>query len=281
MNIPQSSCERKSCGRGGAATGKIAAWLRSAARCVVALAAGIALWSGAASAQESWTITATPYLWLQGMTGDIKVHGVKAHVDDNFFDVLGKTDTVLGAFLHVDARQGPWGLYGEVDYAYTSAKDKKGPFDTRIRTGTTILELGGMYRLLEGSVGQAGAPERWRIEAAAGVRYLSFNAKVDFGPLSADKTQSWVDPVIGLNATVDLSEHWSLIGHADIAGFGVGSDFSTNLYGLVGYRTTMFGADVLSTFGYRGLYINRSDGSRDSSVDLWMHGPALGLTFRF
>lgn len=279
MNILHLSCERKSSGRGRAATGKIGAWLRSAALCVMAMTAGTVLGGGAASAQESWTVTATPYLWLQGMTGDLKVHGVSAHVNDNFFDVLSKTDTVLGAFLHLDARQGPWGLYGEVDYAYTSVKDKKGPFDTRVRTSTTILELGGMYRLLEGSVGQAGAPERWRIEATAGVRYLSFNAKVDFGPLSADKTQSWVDPVIGLNGTVDLSEHWSLIGHADIAGFGVGSDFSTNLYALVGYRTTMFGANVLSTIGYRGLYINRSSG--DNSVDLWMHGPALGLTFRF
>jgi hypothetical protein len=236
-----------------------------------------------AAAQEAWTITATPYLWLQGMTGDLKVRGNSVHVNDNFFDVLSKNDTVIGGFLHVDARQtsGPWGFYVEGNYSYASAKDNIGPINTRVRTGMAILEAGGMVRLVEGPVGAWGTSERWRIEAVAGLRYLSLDAKVDIGPLAIQRTLSWTDPLVGVNGYIDLSPSWALIAHGDVGGFGVGSEFSTNLYALVGYRSTLFGANVLSSFGYRGLYINKKNSSSNSSADLWLHGPVLGMTFRF
>lgn len=114
-----------------------------------------------------------------------------------------------------------------------------------------------------------------------GIRYMAFNVKLDVGPLSLDRTIDWVDPLIGISGHVDIAPSWTLIGHADAGGFGIGSDFTTNLYGLVGYRTELFGASVLSTFGYRGLYINRNDSSKNNSADLWLHGPVIGMTFRF
>ena len=259
-------------------------------RALKAISVQLALWlaavlalplaAGTAAAQDAWKVTVTPYMWLQGSSGDLKIHGVKAHVDDTFLDVVKSSDTIFGGFVHLDAWREQWGFYLEGNYSYTSTKGEIiGGIKTRVRTGMAILEAGGLYNLAGGSMG--GANQSWHIEAIAGVRYVSFNAKIDLGPLSADRTISWTDPLIGLGGHVDLSERWLLIGHADIGGFGIGSKFTTNLYGLVGYRTEMFGAHVVASFGYRGLYINREDSSKNNGADVWLHGPVIGSTFRF
>lgn len=257
-------------------------------RCVrlvtgVALASAIlAVWGGGASAAaEPWVVTFTPYVWLQGTTGDVKVRGFETHIDDTFLDVVKANDTVIGGFARLDARNGAWGFYLEGNYAYTSTTgENRFGGSTRVRTSMTIAEAGGLYRLAEGTGLTDDVAQRWRVEAVAGLRYVSFTAKLDLGPTSADGSQNWVSPLIGLNGVFDFSPKWTAIAHADVGGFGVGADFMANLYGLVGYRTTIFGASLLSTVGYRGLYIDRNDSSKNSSLNLWVHGPVLGLTFK-
>ncbi len=231
-----------------------------------------------ATAEDPWQFTLTPYLWLQGTNGDLEVRGRDVHLDDSFLDMLDSSDTLIGGFAHLEGRKDRFGFWIEGNYSYTSTEDElKGGIDTRVRTGLTILEAGGFYTL---AAGDLDADRHWRIDALAGVRYFSFNAKVDLGPLDAEKTQDWVDPLLGIGGQYDLGKDWTLIAHGDIGGFGAGSDLTANLYGLVGYRTEIFGARVLSSFGYRGLYIDRSDGPANSA-NFWLHGPVLGLTFRF
>lgn len=234
-----------------------------------------------ARAEQAWAVTVSPYMWLQGSNGDVKVRGVKAHLDDSFLDMLDSSDTLFGAFVHVEARREAWGFYVEGNYSYTSTKGEiAGGINTRVRTGLTIFELGALYSLAHGAV-SADGKQGWNLEAVAGGRYVAFNVKLDIGPFSPERTISWVDPLVGLGGHVDLAERWRLIGHVDVGGFGIGSDFTANLYALIGYRTEMFGANVLASFGYRGLYINRDDSSKNNSADLWLHGPVLGMTFRF
>lgn len=234
-----------------------------------------------AAAAEPWVVTFTPYVWLQGTTGDLKVRGVETHIDDSFLDVVQATDTVIGGFAHVVARQGPWGFYLEGNYSYMSSSGETGfGASTKVRSSMTIAEAGGLYRLVEGRGGAEDVLQSWRIEGVAGLRYVSFTAKLDVGPFSAERTNDWVSPLIGINSVFDLGRNWTAVLHADIGGFGAGSDLMSNLYGLVGYRTTLLGATVLSTIGYRGLYIDRSDASRNSSMNIWVHGPVLGLTFK-
>lgn len=237
--------------------------------------------AGAAGAAEPWTVTLTPYVWLQGTTGDLKVRGLETRIDDTFLDVVKGTDTVLAGFAHLDARQGNWGFYLEGNYSYTSTRGETGfGGSVEIRTGLTIVEAGGLLTLADGKAGADGMFQSWRLEALAGLRYVSFKAKLDVGPISAERTIDWVDPLVGFNGIVDLSPRWTIVTHADVGGFGIGSNFTSNLYGLLGYRSTIFGAGVLSTIGYRGLYIDRNDSSRNNSADVWLHGPVLGLTFK-
>ena len=239
------------------------------------------LQAGAAARAEEWSFTATPYLWLMGSSGDVEVRGIETHLDDSFVDMLRGTDTLIGGFLHLEGRGGGWGFYLEGNYAYTSTESEAaGAIDTRVRTGLTVLEAGGLVEVASGTLG--GDPERgWRIEATAGVRYVSFDVNLELGPADLERTLSWTDPVVGLGARLDLGPDWTVIGHGDIGGFGLGSNIAANLYALVGYRTEIFGAPLLSTFGYRGLYFDREDDGRDNSADLWLHGPVLGMTFAF
>lgn len=243
-----------------------------------ALAGG--LFAPPAQADDGWKVTLTPYMWLQGSDGDLKVRGIKTQLSDSFLDMLEGTDTLIGGFAHLEAWRGDWGLYLEGNYSYTSTKSNVAFLKTQVKTALTILEGGGFYKLAGGAI--EGAPgQSWQVEALAGIRYMAFNVKADAGPISLNRTLDWVDPLIGVSGHVDIAPSWTLIGHADVGGFGIGSDFTTNLYALVGYRSKLFGANVLSSFGYRGLYINRHDSSKNNSADLWLHGPVLGMTFRF
>jgi hypothetical protein len=73
-----------------------------------------------------------------------------------------------------------------------------------------------------------------------------------------------------------MSERWNLILRGDIGGFGVGSDLTWNLVGLVDFKpwkhVSLFG-------GYRALYQDYEDGSgvNEFKFDATMHGPILGL----
>lgn len=250
-------------------------------RVLPAVLAVALLGSPGTAGAEDWNFTATPYLWLMGSNGEIEVRGLETRVDDSFFDMLAGTDTLIGGFVHLEGRRDGWGFYLEGNYAYTSTEGElAGAIDTRVRTGLAILEAGGLVEIASGNVG--GDPQQgWRIEATAGVRYVSFDVNLDLGPAEVERTLSWTDPVVGLGAKLDLGPDWTVIGHGDIGGFGIGSNLAANLYALVGYRTEIFGAPVLSTVGYRGLYFDREDDGRDNSADLWLHGPVLGLTFAF
>lgn len=267
---------------GAALTQRIAKSFLSLARTASATAVLCCAGTGALANDDVWKVTATPYMWLQGTTGDLKVRGVEVHVDNSFRDVLKGTDTAIGGFLNLAARSGEWGFYLEGNYSYTSTSSETGRGrDLQVRTHLAVIEAGGLYKLA-GSPSQTAANGReWRIEALAGVRYVSLNVDLEIGRASADRTNDWFDPFVGVAGHVYFAENWALIGHADVGGFGIGSSFTTNLYALIGYRSEIFGANVVSSLGYRGLYIDRHDSSKSNSANVWLHGPVLGMSFRF
>jgi hypothetical protein len=66
----------------------------------------------------------------------------------------------------------------------------------------------------------------------------------------------------------------------DIGGFGVGSDFAWDAFGVIGYRFSLFGQENSGVIaGYRALSQDYTDGSgRDKfQWDVTLHGPILGL----
>ena len=91
-------------------------------------------------------------------------------------------------------------------------------------------------------------------------------------------TERWTDPYIGISGHYDLNKVFYLTGRADVGGFGVGSDISTQVWGGIGCHVTRW---MYTEIGYRFLYVNFED---DSNRFLWRTetwGPQInsGITF--
>src|SRR5690606_28151081 len=87
---------------------------------------------------------------------------------------------------------------------------------------------------------------------------------------------NWFDPLIGARALVALSERISVLGQADIGGFGVGSDLTWSVLGTVNYT---FNDHWSASVGYKHMSVDYDHDDRVFDIDL--SGPVLGVTYRF
>jgi hypothetical protein len=128
------------------------------------------------------------------------------------------------------------------------------------------------------------APGR-RVDLFAGVRYWDLDLDLDLVALpgaALDLGERWVDPLVGGRLVKDVAEDWFVSVRGDIGGFGVGSGFSWNVQGGVGYEVSSLFSLVLQ---YKALAVdfeNDKAGTADFlSYDTTTHGPLLGFVFRF
>ncbi len=120
-----------------------------------------------------------------------------------------------------------------------------------------------------------------------GGRYTRLNPELEItgGPIavSGGKTQDWVDPIVGGRVFLDLADNLTLVFRGDVGGFGVGSDFTWNVAGLLLYDFDLFGRDASFVAGYRVLDQDFEDGSGANkfAYEITTHGPVFGLAIRF
>jgi hypothetical protein len=103
---------------------------------------------------------------------------------------------------------------------------------------------------------------------------------VAFGGLKEDfeEIDEWVDLAVGARVGLDLTDRWAVMAMGDVGGFGIGSasTFTWHAVGTVNYSLTDRWTLVM---GYRALNFDREQG--DEEMDLTMHGPIIGATYRF
>jgi hypothetical protein len=101
-----------------------------------------------------------------------------------------------------------------------------------------------------------------------------------FGGTDVDETASswWIDPLVGMRVSADLSERVGIVVAGNVGGFGIGSasQFSWEALAFLDWR---FGESTSFLLGYRGLGVDRRSGN--APADIILHGPLLGLLFRF
>jgi opacity protein-like surface antigen len=249
--------------------------VRTTVALVVALTALLGA-STAARAQD-WQFELTPYLWISGVDGDVGVRrSPTISVSADFADILENLD--LGAFAVFDARKGPWLFSLSLAYAKTSQDgDTPGPAFSRIdvesRTAVITPEVG--YRVF--------GEETTFLYVFAGARIWVADAELKLTSGGAVQTQrfsdtvAWADPVVGARFRAPLVGNLfaSLIG--DVGGFGLASDFTWQAFAGLGYQFTDRWA---LRVGYRavGVDYENDDGFR---LDVIVHGPLIGLSFRF
>jgi len=222
------------------------------------------------AANKDWAWSLAPmYLWAVSIDGDVTVNGVKTDLDVPFSDIWDDLNGAL-TFHFEGLHRSRWGFFTDLNYIVLNPEESTPIGDIDIEYTQIYFELGGFYRFF--------AEGDHTIDGLGGLRYSSLDVELDLpGPFSdVDGRKSWVDPFFGLRWLWNFHEKWSTHLRGDIGGFGIGSDKTYNLIGLIDFKpwkhVSLFG-------GYRVMYQDYSEGSgrKRFSFDATMSGPALGL----
>ena len=104
------------------------------------------------------------------------------------------------------------------------------------------------------------------------------------GFLSAEKSVSWVDPLVGARIRHQFAPAWNFVVSGDVGGFGVGSKFSWQVLAPLDHEICRSKTATWSAMlGYKALNVDYSQGSGLTlyDFDMTMHGPIFGVTARF
>jgi hypothetical protein len=266
--------------KGSAMMAWVAATAGAAVLTVTAPAVGQQPADTAAPPGDRWTVTVAPYLWAASMDGHAAVGGIKADVDVPFSDLL--KDLSGGLMLAVDVQKDRFGIGVNGLFARVSSDTDVGPIEIDTTSDTGQLAIAPYYNVLEWQYGvsSSGRPLRLVVAPEAGFRYTYLRTELEIRRgRTFDSSESWVDPLVGSRIGLDLTDHWTIAGEANVGGFGVGSDLAWNVQGFVGYRTSLFGVPTTLAAGYRALHQDYDH--NDFEWDVTMHGPVLGAALRF
>ncbi len=254
---------------------------------------------------SGWTYRVTPYGWLTALKGTQTVRGRSVKVDASFIDIVEKSDSLVALMGNVEARNGPFALYGDLVWSRigaeggnvrtrTLAPGVKGTLGTSLNLDIemAIIEVGAAYEVARSgplALDILGGARYWYQEAD-----LSFDVTgaVDIGDLSVAGARAfarsgfvdWLDPVIGARVRYAVAPGHEFFLRGDIGGFGAGSDFSWQAIGGYGFDFgTYQGVTFSGVVGYRALSVDyaQGEGRRRYEFDMIQHGPILGISARF
>lgn len=269
-----------------------------------------------AAAPSEWQFRVTPYVWIPGVTGDVTVRGNPVDIDVNVFDLFDSgssgvdLDSLAALMGYLEASKGRWSIYGDVVWGKfglsgDAVAQRNPTANLSLSAGanagldyeTTMIESGVAYEVANWS----GAQSSTTLDLLGGARYwnqeldlsLAVTGAVDFGRLGLERSGSravarsgtidWVDPFVGLRVRHELSPGNELQFLGDVGGFGVGSDFSWQLFAGYSFDFSFWQSTLHGLVGYRALAVDYSEGSgaNANSINLVLHGPVAGLSFRW
>ncbi len=241
-------------------------------------------------AGNEWQFLITPYWWNSGIKGDIIAtvepeegvyQQVTIPVDIGFTD-MGEA-LKYGLSLHAEVSKGAWGGILDINYAkYAEGTETRLSYDPEVwvKSGMDLMtvDLLGSYRLQK-------SLNNSMIEALVGLRYSQWTPDllftVDGDEQQETESSSWVDPLVGMRFATNFAGEFYGSARIEIGGFGVGSDFTWGLHGIVGYRLTkMIDLDL----GYRYISLDwqsEAAGVGGRGLTVVQSGLLLGVGFRF
>lgn len=251
---------------------KPAAWLMAligACGAGAAVAQDIPETGGDASAR--WVGQVTPYVWAAGMGGRLTpfTGAPTFQVSKSFGDVLEDSDGAF--FLTAYARRDRLVLLGDFTHS-RSSKDGRVPpglpAEGRLRQRSLTLAAG--WRIAEDG--------RAAVDVLGGLRQWSVRSEVQvpLAGVARSPGDTFTDPIVAVRVNAPLSPRWSVIGYADVGGFGVGSEHTHQWLVSANY---LHGDAWAFSLGLRALAVDYRDGG--TRVDVTLAGPVLGASWRF
>lgn len=252
-----------------------------------------------------WRFVLEPYVYLPLETnGDITIRNTEVPFDFSLGDILESlTFAFYGRF---EAWKGPWAVVLDGYYFDTVESDSRNisaaalppgllppqitqvPLDGTAETAFFKLDLAGAYRFGDANLPNSLATAEtdfdlgpFVFDAIAGLRLYSFSNDIELStPLGFERnfsrSDTFVEPMIGGRARWNFADNLAAIVAANISGFGIGTDISAEGYAGIDW---LFSGNTSLTATYRLTYIDYSEGS--SGFNLFQHGPAVGVKFRF
>jgi hypothetical protein len=214
--------------------------------------------------------------WSSAIEGTTGIKGVSGHIDVPFSTLWDHVSMVVP--LAMDAHYGKWGFH--VDGQYVKLTEHFQTDEILFSSGNLTMEQAFAnfnlnYQVLD--------TERWNVETSIGGRYNylslagSLQSKHILVPSHDESGNiSWVDPILGTNATVHIYKPFSLQFLGDVGGFGVGSHITYQFYGGGKIQIARY---FYSELGYRYLYTDYSSGG--NVYDVAMKGPQITFGANF
>ena len=212
------------------------------------------------------------------MNGTAGRNETEVDIDIGFDDIMDKATLALS--LNFEAGKGPWSvIFFGMYLGFESDATTRNGFDADVEGHFALIDVAGAYEFWKTSL---GGDQKLALDALAGVRWTSIGLSVDvnegpFAGLSRDHDNDFFDPYVGARVRYYLDEHWEFQALGTAGGFGVGSDFAWSMLALAEYRFTRRFAAVV---GYRAIGYDYTN-DNDTEWDVTMHGPVLGISFRW
>jgi hypothetical protein len=216
---------------------------------------------------DGWEFTVAPYVMGASLDGTTVVRGQQADVDVSASDIFDHMD--LGIMGMAAARKGDWGIVVDTVYVELDVPSEMPPADFEPTIGLFSAQV--VRRLGDHADVTLGA--RWNHVKAV----IDLKAPV---PARLERSRNWVDPVVGvvLRTPRDKRFHGTLI--ADVGGFGIGSDFTWQLFPTVGVRLAKW-ASFEAGWRFLATDYKTGEGADRFEYDMLYQGPVVGFAFRF
>lgn len=226
----------------------------------------------AAEGDDAWHFDLAPlYVWFVTLDGDVGIGPVTNPVSADFGDLIDKLEFIFTA--HVEARKGKWGGIVDISYLDLGESDQLAAGPTvDVSVKNTLLEFDGFYRIMM---------DAHAFDVIAGLRYTGQETDISINPgPNGGLDESWWDPLVGGRWLWGLADGWQFIARGDVGGFGVGSDFTWNVSGIIIWQPW---TNVSLAAGYRALDqdYEEGEGADRYAWDVIMHGPIAGINFRW
>jgi opacity protein-like surface antigen len=190
--------------------------------------------------EENWQFSLTPYLWAMGQDGEVGLNGLTIPVDVDFSDAV--KDLEVGGMLNLGAHNGVWGVL--LDASYLRLKSDAATPIGNLRTNLEqwIVQGSIVYRIPTSS--------EVLVDLGVGGRFfeMDLDVKRTGGQSERSRSEGWIDPLLVARLEMPFATNCFGMLLGDIGGFGVESDLTWQLTGVVGYSFTEKFALLL---GYR------------------------------
>ena len=241
------------------------------------------------TAAKDWHYRTTLYVWAAGVDGGVDFAGrgpvppIDASASVSFSDTLKRLDN--GGMVFFEGRRDRFGFFGEFFHVQTSDSASGSvslppaptvTVDADLRSTFTTALLAGQYRAIDASAGS--------LDLLLGARYWSLDNRVrvseSVGTLEGGFTRKvsgrWGNPVVGAKGLYHFTPKAYVTGWAMAGGLAISDYSSWDLMAAFGYSFTK---RISTIVGYRYLSMEYADSSFSFDADL--HGPGVGLDFRF